>query len=418
LEHPHSPTRARPAHRWSLLLGLLALFLALPAPPPAAAEEPRFLIEKITVTGTRRSGSARIVVSESLLEEGRTYSEDDLRGAIHRIKRLPFVVDADFALRKGSARGRYELAVTVEETGAVFTSAVTEIDLGEEPLVPEEVRSPRHFDFGDRAVVGARQYVGAAGLLFAAVGGANGANDLVQVGYTRYNLFGPGSFASIALGFGPNGNSPTPALSAGLPLTANQALRATVSRSKLRANDEEQRSAELDWLYNTTDDLYFSTRGAALEADFVYRGYRSTFQPFAGPRQRFDERDQTFAFSGRHHRPLTARQSLSLGYTGALDRITGSRFFFSGPPPAPTSLYRATVDLKHSFDLLQGGSGSGRGDLRLETSIVGAVFDHPSDGESVYGSPGRQLTLRTGLVYRNPWVVARLGFNFNGKVMR
>ena len=78
---------------WSIALLLLA------APPAQALEEPaRFLIERITVEGPKEA-AANIVRAETLLREGGTYTEAELRQAIYRVQRLPFVLDASFSLR-------------------------------------------------------------------------------------------------------------------------------------------------------------------------------------------------------------------------------------------------------------------------------------------------------------------------------
>ncbi|HEV7516547.1 MAG TPA: hypothetical protein VGR07_09635 [Thermoanaerobaculia bacterium] len=402
MQHPHPPVGAR----FSLLvLALLAFFLAVPAAATPADEAPRFLIEKITVAGNRRPASARIVVSESLLHEGRTYSEDELRDAIHRIKRLPFVIDADFALQKGSERGRYLLVVTVDETRLLFAAVPVELDTHGETISTAELRAPRHFDFGDSTLLGVRQFVGSEGLVFAALGSTN---NLFQVGYTRYDLFGPGSFASATLAFGIPGSSAIPSLSVGLPLTANQSLRATVSRFERRSTlVSERRVAELDWLYNTTDDLFFPTRGKTAEADLFYR------LPVVAAGEP-DARQWTLALSGRSHRPLTARQSWSVGYEAAVDRFSGLRESLQ-----PLYEYRASLDLRHALDLWQGESAHGRGDLRLETSIERAVFHADHDlSLALAVDPVYPYTLRSALVFRNPWAVVRLGVSYCGKAMR
>src|SRR5438270_12828530 len=97
---------------------LLLFFTALPAwgqEEPATAQETtdRFLIEKITVEGPK-AAVANIVRVEMLLREGGSYTEDQLRQAIYRVHRLPFVLDASFSLRKGSRRGAFELVVEVQ----------------------------------------------------------------------------------------------------------------------------------------------------------------------------------------------------------------------------------------------------------------------------------------------------------------
>src|SRR6185369_15172650 len=66
----------------------------------------RFLIERIEVRNARRV-APRVVIAESLLREGNEYSKNDLREAAARLSRLPFLLSSDFALEKGSERGRH-----------------------------------------------------------------------------------------------------------------------------------------------------------------------------------------------------------------------------------------------------------------------------------------------------------------------
>src|SRR5512143_1105438 len=94
---------------------------------PARSEEPaqepaRFLIEKITVQGPKEA-AANIVRAETLLRPGGSYTEDQLRQAVYRVHRLPFVLDATCSLRKGSRRGAYELLIEVEPARWFFYDA-------------------------------------------------------------------------------------------------------------------------------------------------------------------------------------------------------------------------------------------------------------------------------------------------------
>ena len=98
----------------------LVIALLLAAAGLARADEPvRFLIESISIEGARYS-SPRILIAESRLTEGRSYSEAELRDAMFRIKRLPFVLHTDFRLAKGTERGRYVLVIAIEETKPLF----------------------------------------------------------------------------------------------------------------------------------------------------------------------------------------------------------------------------------------------------------------------------------------------------------
>ena len=102
-----------------IVAALLACTTSLFAQPPTEPGPPEFLIETITVESAHKI-SAEIVISESLLEEGSSYTESELRDARYRIVRLPFLLDAEFSLRKGSERGLYQLVITVEETRRWF----------------------------------------------------------------------------------------------------------------------------------------------------------------------------------------------------------------------------------------------------------------------------------------------------------
>src|SRR5216117_1117783 len=59
------------------------------------------VIQRIEVRGAHRV-PARIIVDETLLREGKEYSEDEVRGAVERLRRLPFVLTADYTLEKGT----------------------------------------------------------------------------------------------------------------------------------------------------------------------------------------------------------------------------------------------------------------------------------------------------------------------------
>src|SRR5262245_47090706 len=78
--------------RTRTLQGIVLLFLSiLPARAqgeiPEAPQEPaRFLIETITVVGPKEA-AANIVIAETLLEQGKTHTEDQLRQAIYRVHR-------------------------------------------------------------------------------------------------------------------------------------------------------------------------------------------------------------------------------------------------------------------------------------------------------------------------------------------
>ena len=160
----------RAARVWA---GLIALALIGQGAAWAEEEPASFFIETITVEAERLTPG--IVLSESLLREGQEYSESELREAVHRINRLPVVLLAEFSLRKGSERGRYELVVEVYEARRWFSQLALGIGVND-PIDPF-----RFEDFGGSflrsddggnfdALIGRRFAIGRRGLLFASFG--------------------------------------------------------------------------------------------------------------------------------------------------------------------------------------------------------------------------------------------------------
>ncbi len=125
----HIGTRA--GWRWALAVLLVAASSGWaraedegPAPSAAAAvlearPQRAILVESLGVEGTSREAVRRVILSESRLVAGASYTEQEIARAARRIKRLPFVLDARPALRRGSAPGRYALVFVVEEHSMV-----------------------------------------------------------------------------------------------------------------------------------------------------------------------------------------------------------------------------------------------------------------------------------------------------------
>ncbi|PYQ55132.1 MAG: hypothetical protein DMF53_28530, partial [Acidobacteria bacterium] len=173
-----------------LLAGGIPAWSDEPAPEPA-----RFLIERITVEGPKEA-AANIVRAETLLRAGELYTEDQLRQAVYRVRRIPFVLDATFSLRKGSRRGAYELLIEVTPARWFFYDAWVRTFAFEQPVVLGDESF-----LGDRSSValvglaGARHFVGRSGVVFAAVDSREGG----QIGFTQYDLFHRGVLASAGI---------------------------------------------------------------------------------------------------------------------------------------------------------------------------------------------------------------------------
>jgi hypothetical protein len=390
----------------------------------AAQEPPRFLIEAIRVAGTQRAAAGRIVTDESLLKPGQTYSEQELRLAVYRVKRLPFVVDAEFSLEKGSARGAYELVITVEEAKPLFFLA----DAGARRSRVSSFDGTRFVtDWQEGGSVGGRYFVGNHGLVFGSVQKTEGQDGKVlQAGYTQYNLFGSGGFASLGL-FSTvdvsHQRDLQASLTVGIPLTAVQSLRGFVSRFQARStrrfplsldgsvNLTETRSdswnAELFWTFDTTDDPLFPSSGRAVTGGTSYTKGEQNYR-IAPPIEGVDLRQSSWVslvyLRGRQHWPVTPRQSLSLD----LD-VTRSRY--GSDDGYGANDLRSVVALGYAVDLLGFGADGHRGDLRFETEVAGVYDDFSSP--SFNDGPVKSAFVSASLAYRSSWGVARLGFFYD-----
>jgi len=395
-----------------LLLGTAFPTLAQTPGPP------RFLVEEILVEGTRRDAVREIVAAESLLRPGREYSEQELREAVYRVKRLPFVVDAEHSLRPGGEQGRYQLVITVEETHLGFYSIdyAGFYDGDDRNVQPGEDR----VSWGGSATAGGRWFLGSQGLLFGSVLGFEDEGPVsAQAGYTRYNLFGHGGFGSIALSANldeDRGDAYQVSFSMGLPIVGNHSLRADLAWGE--AKDEffetsfrrEERRLGLAWIYDTTDDPLFPTSGTRVTGDAGYSREedefdRSSFFPDA--KTSFDS--WSLGLVGRRHWALTHRQSVSTEAGASWSESDDSGDF------GTFEQWTTGVALGHSMDLWGFEKTERFGDFRWENRVD--VFRNHFD--SIFSS-GTSIDgrLTTSLVFRNAWGLIRVSFIYVDNLQR
>lgn len=283
--------------RFRVQFGRLLLLL-LAAAAPAAAEVTRFPIETISIQGTHFA-SVSVMLAESHLVAGHSYTESELHDGVLRINRLPFVLHTDVRLEKGSARGAYVLVITVEETKPLFIS-LGEIRRELSAEVPvldsraelvgfrkEIVRST-----SDRGTLGGRIFVGSKGLLTASI--TRQGVDHYSLGYTQYNLFGTNASVAVLADYVPRDYSipaqfgPSPRVTAAdqvdaqlivaVPLFGNNALRGGIDHSPevfhfggapgvpLRSTIVGNDHLQLLWVYDSTTDPIFPTNGTYADA--------------------------------------------------------------------------------------------------------------------------------------------------------
>jgi hypothetical protein len=469
------PTRC---HRRHWLRALLALAVALSGAVVSAAqpeaplqlEEGRFYLEVITVEGVT-SFAPEIVLSESLLEEGRTYTEAELRGAVHRIKRLPLVLDAELSLKKGSERGRYELVIRIRETRRWFWGLDAGVTGWSAPVSVSGVETTDHTD-SSIGLIGRRFAAGRHGIVYAALGGTDGT---LQLGYSHYDLFGRGGFASISLGWSDcaiddetpssasdvgdsgcqtetvgRGLDPTYSnwsaladtvrlrFTVGYPLGGNRSLRFKASyratelglrRLALNTdsnrlalfNDRRELELNLSWVLNSVDDPVFPTRGTlveagldlqTLDADLVQ--YDITGEP-ALVSAASRSRQLALLATATRHWPVGERGALTLGGEVLIGRslIRDLPSYDLKLLDDDVTVWSASASAGFGLFLKRVHGGDRWRDLRWESSAQ--LFTSgisPSLGQDQ--APGYGFRVATGLTYRNTWGVLRLTLGWVG----
>ncbi|MFL6196760.1 MAG: POTRA domain-containing protein [Thermoanaerobaculia bacterium] len=452
-----------------LLVGLALLLVSgllhaqEAAPPPEASA--RFLIERITVEGTK-AAAANIIRAESLLREGGSYSEDQLRQAIYKIHRLPFVLDASFSLRKGSQRGAYELVIEVQPAQWFFFDHWLRYSRFDEPLdLEESITTNMGSSFVAGGLAGARLFVGRSGVLFAALDSEEG----VQAGFTQYDLFHKGILASAGISrddccvreilpltldptfsFWSFGRSQKTSLSLVVPLGGRQSIQGVVSERRGDAANRQEvlvgsrrqnlylyngdltyRRAEAKWVYDTSDDPLLPTRGvvmsAGLEASrFSGRGLEA-FQSSPGSFEAvpvhlpsFSSEQVVAALSGIRHWSVTPRQTVS-----ASGRVSAGRSDVDGLVSQSGRVlgrfdvdsYGASAGVQHAVNLRRTRRVGDLMDVRLESGLeVGVERTTPDVGPS----PLERFSASVGLVFRNKWgrIRATLSYLDLGEVFR
>jgi hypothetical protein len=443
---------------WGFALLLLAALPALAQEEAPLSEPARFLIETITVEGPKEA-AANIVRAETLLRPGESYSEEQLRQAVYRIHHLPFVLDASFALRKGSRRGAYELVISVQPARwFFFDHQIRAFEFGE-PLNLEESLGNDSAVNAD-GLVGARLFVGRSGVAFVSLDSDEG----VQLGFTQYDLLHRGIIASagysrnlccltevLPLALDPSfaswefDNSSKVSLGLSIPLAEAQSFQVSVSErtgnAQTRRNillsssrpeptffigggggDLIYRRAEAKWVYDTSDDPILPTRGWSVSAGVEAARFASrrlsilrfddTSPGFERlPIRPFRSREVVGAVSALRHWSPTARQTLSVqGRLVAGRSEVENLGFGSGPAPGvDVDSYGATVGAQHALTLKR-SRGVGRfTDLRLESGVeIGVEKTSPDFGPS----PLKRFMAYTGLVFRNQWGRVRATFSY------
>jgi hypothetical protein len=248
---------------------LLLLFLAVPV---RAEETALFLIERIDVRHLTHV-SPEVIRAESRLHEGQRYSENDLRDANNRVKRLPFVLDATFSLERGTVRDEFVLVIVVNEARPLFYLL---------DAVPFANRNGVLQAVEDEAL-GVRSFAGRKNVFHVALTAHEDDRPFessymaLQGGYTRYGLFNDRAFATLTVSVfgrrerGGASGARLPGGVLGVSLTSNHTL--TISYSGVDAGSATRRAErilEARLAYNTTNHPYFPSEGTLVSIAPVF----------------------------------------------------------------------------------------------------------------------------------------------------
>jgi outer membrane protein assembly factor BamA len=404
------------------------LLLLLFAAKSYGQESPRFLIERIDVRNTKRVSPA-IVVAESRLDVNRTYTEQELREAADRLQRLPFLLDAQFSLEKGSVRDAFVLVISVQETKPFFFHADLLQYWNEDrgALVESETG----------ALVGFRWFVGRKGAFHVGIEGeedrtlGNQSYDPTeaQVGYTQYDLFGTRAFATVNLRYQlPNTSAwessrITPAVVVGVPLTPRQTLTLSYAASHIEyeparfapfKREHSEDAVRLRWSYNTTNHPFFPTSGAAysvtplfISSDGTTFGIQVNQNGEIEPLS-FGSHAYGVELGAAKYWEVSERNSVSITGRGGLLETSSD----PDAPPFAFEYRRSYGDVRvgYSHSLWDAARRAVDGESRIEANagIERAYL------ETSRGNPGGANRYRTSVswVRRNTWGTLRLGVGY------
>jgi len=389
-----------------LFLLLLSAFFI----PTASAQSTDHFIERIRVHGARRTGS-RLIIAESRIKTGSSYSEKVLTEAVRRINRLPFVFNTDFSLEKGHEKGKYTLVIEVTETRAFrYGLSSTHFDN------PDELGESN----GDLILTG-RWFPGTGGSLYLGwEEEQHWSNDVEDggnfaIGYSHHDLFRAGVFLDIRLSssgatynddddnddWATHGSSQSITLA--VPVQQNQRIRGIWK--EFRSNKDpyfayrevfsedylpnyffrssDVTSTTLAWVYDTRNDNVVSSAGR--HGRIGYRRteererYRYIFPELPGNDGLGYETDQLFA-DFRQYSEVDDNHSFSYGVHATYvdsDGPYASSINQIDIIPRSFETRRGGLDLGYTWDIL-GRSSNHRGKFRFE--LLGSVDKMEREG--------------------------------------
>jgi hypothetical protein len=379
-------------------------FIALLFVATTALAQP-VLIEKIDVNSDR--AKPNIIRAETRLVAGRSYTSEQLDQALYRVRRLPFVVDATFALRPGGTPDARVLIISVVE------QPMFNYDLDVQGVAVRNGYVASSTGLGLRFFPGSGALDLSAGGQQYAYGGGSGISHFGDIAatYTAYGLFGTAAYAGVGIRTGYNAKHRiiSPLLLLGVPLTQKQTLRGMYVRSGGEYENNSLLAAQ--WLYETSDDPFFARRGLDVAAGPQWQKLFFEADYNVGRPIFFHVEDiirsRGFAASAAKYWPWAEHSALwaQAGGSAFLDQQTNNGRRLNDTHRQFGDL---TFGVAHNFDGWRGGDSFRR--LRLEVG-AGYHLDRTRTGsftEDFRSGP----ELFTGLAYRSRVGVVRIGVSY------
>ncbi len=350
----------------------------------------------------------RIVLSESLLGVGETYSREDLDQALYRIRRVPFVFSASYTLEPISGSDGYALVFKVSDERAFFY----EIEAVGSASEDDETGSAR-------GGIGGRMYV-PGGALEGTLGNfsASGSDASQSLGltYRGFGLFGTGISTVVGLNqdfISGRDDRPTFNLGLEIPISLRQSIQSSATRLESSRTgrfgpgpgdsvelDSEVTLAELNWVYNTLNDPQFTTTGLLLSAGPTWFRNESEFAPFTGENAPVLTRTSTQAGGA-----LRAEHYWQTGERGALfGRFRGTQTEIEqegGLSASPSIDYR-TADVSVGYGRNFGALLDQHGKWRARVEVGGGWTYYRSESAGQSRSEDDPY-LTVGESFRHPW---------------
>ena len=381
--------------------GSLALAASLLVSSAVAGESPELYIESIRFDGLKRA-TREILLTEAQLEEGRSYREAELRDAIHRLRRLAFILDVTMSLERGTERGRYLLAIQVQEVAPLFLGldldvTYTRFDVGPGPAYTDRL-------VGGFATVGYRHFLGTKGLLFVSLPAYYSEEDspnLVagEIGYTWFGIFGTSSVLTTSVQTDLDVH--TIGLEAEIPLVRRHSIHLLGQYT----DDSQQElfayrswSGGLSWRFDTRDDSILPTQGLFTSTTLRYWKWTHETKRFMETRTDTDVVEGNIQID--YYRPITGTVSWRVGGDMSISSFGGDL--------GGTRRETGQIEAGHVQTLWAPRRAEGFRELRWETRLF-----YSGTRWSIAGAPAFIYGLETGLAFRNRWGLFQVGITYS-----